>query len=260
MITKSTIVDGLRSLGIHPGDKVLVHSSLSSFGYVLGGAKTVVESLLQTVGPEGTVLVPTLTGTRKDSPENPPYFDVRNTPCWTGIISETLRKWPGAVRSLGPTHSVAAFGPDARWLLEGHENCHTPCGEGSPYVKLAQSGGKLVFFGVNLNSNTTLHSAEELAGVPYHLQSRPTRCQIVDESGKTIIRECFLHNWGYYPRRFWDMENIFLEKGFLKIGVIGRAKTMVVESGPMLDFTVTLLKMDPLYMVRYAKEYRDKSC
>lgn len=249
MVTTKIISDGLRSLGVRRGDRVLLHSSLSKFGYVDGGAKSVIRALLDTVGPLGTLLVPTLTATPKDGPHCPPRFDVRNTPSWTGRISETVRQMPEAIRSLGPTHSVAALGADARSLLAGHEDCRTPCGECSPYVKLAEVEGKIIFFGVTLDSNTTFHSAEELAGVPYHLQSEPTRCHIVDENGRELERECMLHYWGY-ERRFGDMEEALLAKGILRRGWIGAAQTLVVESRPMLDFTVQLLRKQPWLLVK----------
>ncbi len=242
------IHDGLRNLGVQSGDRVLVHSSLSKFGYVEGGPETVILALLHTVGPEGTVLVPTLTGTRRDGPKHPPRFDVRTTPCWTGRIPETLRQWPGAVRSLGPTHSVAALGADARRLLVGHEDCRTPCGPGSPYVKLAEARGKIVFFGMTLRSNTTFHSAEELADVPYHLQPEPTRCRIIDETGRVLERECVLHDWSV--SRQFGTEEVLLEKGILRRGPIGLANTLVVESGPLLEFYVHLLKNDPWHFVK----------
>lgn len=171
------------------------------------------------------------------------------TPCWTGKTPETLRKWPGAVRSLGPTHSVAGVGPGARRLLTAHEDCQTPCGKGSPYVKLAEEGGKIVLFGVTLDSNTTFHSAEELAGVVYHLQPVPTQCSIVDELGRLLERECVLHQWGG-SRRFGEMEEALFEKGILRCGLVGRAKTLVVESGPMLDFTIDQLRRDPWCLVK----------
>ncbi len=207
-----------------------------------------IRALLAAVEPEGTVLVPTLTGTQKDGPKHPPRFDVRTTSCWTGRIPETLRQWPGAVRSLSPTHSVAALGPDAQRLLAGHEDCRTPCGTGSPYVKLAEAGGKIVFLGVTLDANTTFHSAEELAGVPYHLQPAPTRCHIVDQNGRDLERDCVLHYWGY-PRRFAEMEEVLFEKRMLNRGLIGTAKTLVVQSGPMLDFVVDLLTRDIWHLV-----------
>ena len=150
-----TIVDGLRGLSVRAGDRVFVHSSLSRFGHVRGGAETVIRALLHVVGEEGTILAPTLTGTREDGPTHPPQFNVQTTPCWTGIIAEKLRHWPGAIRSLGPTHSVTGLGPDAWRLLSGHEDCRTPCGEASPYVKFAKAGGKIILFGVTLDAITT---------------------------------------------------------------------------------------------------------
>jgi aminoglycoside 3-N-acetyltransferase len=65
IIDKDQLVEDLLHLGVVSGTEVLVHSSLSSIGYVTGGAETVIEALLQAVDPKvGTVLVPTLTGTK----------------------------------------------------------------------------------------------------------------------------------------------------------------------------------------------------
>jgi aminoglycoside 3-N-acetyltransferase len=125
-VTRMMISDRLRSLGVKNGDILLVHSSLSRFGHVEGGADAVIDGILDAVGTEGTVLVPTLTGSDKLSPANPPIFDVLNTPSWTGIIPETFRKRPEAVRSLHPTHSVAAIGKKAREITANHEKCNTP--------------------------------------------------------------------------------------------------------------------------------------
>ena len=64
-LDRADISDDLASLGLRAGHHVLVHSSLSSLGHVDGGAETVVRALLDVVGPTGTVLVPTLTGSEK---------------------------------------------------------------------------------------------------------------------------------------------------------------------------------------------------
>ena len=80
LVTKATVVEGLRRLGLGPGDVVLVHSSLSSLGVVLGGAEAVVDALLEAVSPGGTVMVPTLTGSPLDR-LRPPVFDPQRTPC-----------------------------------------------------------------------------------------------------------------------------------------------------------------------------------
>ena len=71
------LLNTFESIGIRKGDTLLVHSSLSSFGYVEGGTQTVIEALLASVGISGNVFVPTLTGKPSDGPTNPPVFDVK---------------------------------------------------------------------------------------------------------------------------------------------------------------------------------------
>ena len=58
MITRAGICRALDSLGLREGDCVMMHSSLSALGYMEGGADTVVDALLDAVGPTGTLLVP----------------------------------------------------------------------------------------------------------------------------------------------------------------------------------------------------------
>ena len=135
------LTEGFRSLGLTEGDTLIVHSSLKSLGYVHGGARTVIESLLTVIGQAGTLVVPTLTGKREDSPNCPPVFDVRKTPCWTGIIPETVRNMDGVTRSLHPTHSVAALGSRKLAMTSGHEDSASPCDAKSPFFKNAVTGG-----------------------------------------------------------------------------------------------------------------------
>ncbi len=61
VVTKSDMVAGLRSVGLSRGQHVIVHSSLSRFGRVEGGAETVIAALKEIITPEGTVVMPTFT-------------------------------------------------------------------------------------------------------------------------------------------------------------------------------------------------------
>ena len=60
-VTKEEVKKGLNRVGLKEEDVVLVHSSLSSFGYVEGGPDTIIDALLETVGKKGTVVMPTFT-------------------------------------------------------------------------------------------------------------------------------------------------------------------------------------------------------
>ena len=190
------LLNTFESIGIRKGDTLLVHSSLSSFGYVEGGEQTVIEALLASVGISGNVFVPTLTGKPSDGPTNPPVFDVKKSPCWTGRIPSEFMKLSEAKRSLHPTHSLAGIGLLVDYLIKGHEDSLTPCGKDSPYIKIAEIGGYILLLGVAMDSNTTIHSAEELANVPYHLQKEKTECTIIDYDGDILKRRLYLHHWG----------------------------------------------------------------
>src|SRR5437588_2145841 len=89
IVERAEIAAGLADLGIARGDVALVHSSLKSFGYVVGGADAVIDALLDVVGPVGTVAVPTLSYPSFE-PERP-SFDARTTPSETGRITEVFR-------------------------------------------------------------------------------------------------------------------------------------------------------------------------
>jgi aminoglycoside 3-N-acetyltransferase len=243
------IVEGLTKLGMGQGDAVLVHSSLRSFGYVDGGADAVIDALLETVGPSGTIMVPTLTGSEKLSVKNPPIFAPSATRCWTGRIPETFRKRPEAIRSRHPTHSVAAIGKDAEYLTRGHERCVTPCGIGSPYWKLAVIGGYILFLGVGLGCNTTFHTVEELANAPYHMQPEWVDAKIINDDLRVEVVRVKIHLYG--PERdFERMEPTLLSRGIMKLGRVGRADVRLVRAKPMIDLALRFLESDPKFLLK----------
>jgi aminoglycoside 3-N-acetyltransferase len=161
-VTRAQIEAGLRELGLTKGESLIVHSSLSSFGRVEGGADSVLDAILEVIGPKGNLMLPTFNYTR---PIPEPYFDPAATPGQTGAIPEAGRKRAGAVRSLHPSHSVAVIGPDAVELTRDHLKARA-LGIGSPIDRLAQRGGKVLLLGVGHISNSMVHIAEEYAEVP----------------------------------------------------------------------------------------------
>lgn len=242
-LTQDDLRSGLTGLGLRPGDHVLVHSALSSFGPVSGGADAVIDALLAAV-EGGTVVVPTLTGNYTLSPANPPTFDPRRSPCWTGRIPETLRQRPAAVRSLHPTHSVAAIGTQADALVRDHLESLTPCDERSPYGWLARhANGCILLIGVTHDSSTMFHHVEELAGVDYHLQTDFARCTIwLDE--RVIERHYLLHHYGP-ARRFDVLEPLLIERGIQVDGQIGGAHLRLIRAGPMVELALRGLRANP---------------
>ena len=163
-VTLSGIASGLDIVGISAGDVVLVHSSLSAFGHVEGGADTVIDALLETVGATGTVVVPTFTWGPFHKAETA-VLDIVNTPVKdeVGIIPETFRKRPQARRSVHICHSVAAIGPHTDGVMgEGIRSF----GAGSTFHQLYQLDAWCLFLGASFGSCTELHAVEEYMQVP----------------------------------------------------------------------------------------------
>lgn len=248
-VTRSQIAAGLRSIGLPPGAHALVHSSLKSFGHVDGGANAVIDGVLEALGPSGTALFPTFTGSSKLGPDHPPHFDVRHSPCWTGRIPEVARARPDARRSLHPTHSVVAIGPDTAELLQDHELSPTPCGPDTPFGRLARSDqGYVVFLGVDLSCNTMFHHVEEVAKVDYHMQLQPVAATVVDYEGVTRTVRLWLHRYG--PKRDYPRSEPYLrEQGILRLGRIGECTVRVVHARPMVEYVLGRVAQDPTYLL-----------
>jgi aminoglycoside 3-N-acetyltransferase len=248
-----TLQTDLSSLGLESGDLVLVHSSLSKLGHVDGGSNTVIDSILEQIGPDGTMLVPTLTGSENLNKANPPVFDPETTPCWTGIIPETFRKRPEAKRSLHPTHSVAAIGPMADDLLKDHHLAKTPCGPDTPYYRLAQSGGKVLLMGVDLENCTLFHTGEELAESPYHLQPEKVDARITIE-GKVVIQATTIHLYGT-PRHFMVLDEALLKNQIMTKGKVLEATCRLINAGAFLEFALGKIKNNPKAFIQNAEQH-----
>jgi aminoglycoside 3-N-acetyltransferase len=209
-LTRETLVSDLRTLGVRPGQTLLVHASLRKIGWVIGGAATVVAALLDSVGETGTVVMPTPTEENSTtsrayleltdgmSPREvaehkakmPPFDRLLTPTIRGGLVAEALRTTPGAVRSDHPQSSFAAVGAQAARLMAGHERT-SHLGEESPLGALYALGevghgeAMVLLLGPGYESCTALHLAE------YRYTARPPTC----------IYECVISVDG---ERRWD--------------------------------------------------------
>lgn len=153
----------LRGVGIEAGDVVFVHSSYDAFEGFTGKPTDVITALEAAVGPDGTVMMPSLpfTGSALDYISAGNITDIRRTPSRMGMLTELFRRQKGTCRSLHPTHPVLAKGCLAKQLITGHEQATTPCGAGSPFAKLSEVDAKILFLGTSIEAMTFFHYLEE---------------------------------------------------------------------------------------------------
>jgi aminoglycoside 3-N-acetyltransferase len=240
LLTKDQVLRGLRELGLKAGMVVMVQGSVEALGEVEGGADTVIAALLEAVGPEGTVAMPAM------APAGQEVFDVEHSPSASGALSEAFRHWPGVRRSLHPTHSVCALGPQAEALIAGHLDEPSAVGPGSPWGKLARlSQGYVLLLGVDQNANTLLHYAEEIVDAPYlEVVTRDYRDPATGEvKSKQLCRFAQGH------RDFIGLDRLFLEGGAMTLGRVGTAVCRLMQAGKTVELALAALQRDPTAML-----------
>lgn len=231
---------------------LLVHSSLTSLGWVCGGPVAVVQALLDALGPDATLVAPTHTPDNTDPAgwQNPPVpepwwpvirehtpgFDPAVTPSrWMGRIAEAVRTWPGARRSDHPQVSFAALGPAADAVVAGHR-LDDMLGEHSPVGAVYRLDGDVLLLGVGHDSNTSLHLAE-------YRQPYPPR----QPEGSAVLTPGGGRAWVTWEDVATDEDDFarlgaaFDETGNARVGKVGDATCRLMRQRDLVDFAVEWL-------------------
>ena len=238
LITRTVLAERLRSAGLRSSDVVCAHVGMKRLGYVCGAAQTVIDALLDAVGPTGTVMMPTFSGEHSDPAtwrfppvppawikpirdETPPY-DPHLTPTrQMGKVAELFRHRPGALRSDHPHSSFAALGPRARGLVLNH------ClgfrfGPQSPLGRLAAMDGKVLLLGADDNRATFVYLAQYCAG----LGEIVAKSVPMQDSGQTV----------WTDHADFALNNALVDAGVKHLLNTGLAKTTPIGQGRALVF------------------------
>ncbi len=162
------LAQALDQVGVRPGDAVMAHSAFDRFEGFRGSASEAIAALQTAVGADGTLLMPTLpfTGSAiefvRPGVEEGRVFDLKRLPSRMGLLTELFRRSPGVLRSVHPTHPVAARGAAAAAMVAGHHEARTPCGAGSPFARLVEADGKVLLLGTGIRAMTLFHLVEEV--------------------------------------------------------------------------------------------------
>lgn len=243
VVTRADIVRGLRAVGLGAGDVALVHSSLSSMGYVEGGARTVIDAFLEVLDPaRGTLVLPTLC--QRDRERRFETWDIARSPSDVGAITEAGRLHPQAIRSDHATHSVAAIGRLAAEITAGHATAHgrpSPWGPaafgfGSPWQWLYDHDAHYLFLGVTTSCNTIGHFA----------QAEFMR-RVVAAAGPEFAAQ--VQQWqrpGVWPAfGFAICEQWLQAKGAMRYATIGEAMVRATRARVNVDTIIEHLEREP---------------
>ena len=250
IVLKQDILAALKKADVGKGQTIMVHTSLSSLGFVCGGPQIVIEALLESVGAGGTIMMPTQSwknldptaGVHWEEPEewwqiirdNWPAYNKDITPTNTmGAVAEMFRQWPGTLRSDHPARSVAANGKYAEHLTTGHDLSNI-FGEGSPIDKLYELDRYVLLIGVGYDKNTSLHLADVRAEYPGKHDS--IEYSAIMENGKRV--------WKEYSTLYVDGEDFdkigdaFEKECSVKKASLGNGTITFMKQRELVDFAI----------------------
>lgn len=244
--TRASLVEDLLSIGLRSGGLVIVHSSMSSIGWTAGGPVAVVQALIDVIGSDGTLVMPTHTAGNTDPAgwanppvpiewqqtirESMPGFEPSIMPTRAmGAIAECFRTWPGTLRSYHPATSFAARGPLAEVVTAEHE-LDRSLGEGSPLARLYDRDGLVLLLGVDYGRNTSFHLAE------YRVPGR----RLVEQGGAVIKdgRQAWVTyaEVKYEAEHFAEIGEAFEATGAVSVGQVGSAESRLFPQRAAVDF------------------------
>ena len=247
VVSKEQIVVDLQKLGLKHGDLVNVKASLSSIGKVEGGAKTVIDAILEVIGDEGTLVSEAFIAEFLFplTPKQKSVISSDSLPTYAGAIASTMTKYPNSYRSLHPVQKFVAIGAQAKELMYNH-TAQTYAYD--PLRVMANSkglnlriGGADKVIGVG-----TTHVAIGLTGLR---QKRFKRgIHYIDANGN---KQLFVSNWaGGCSAGFNKLFPLYRDaNAIVAEGKVGEADSMITDMKKTLDFEVGELKKNPRFFM-----------
>lgn len=238
MITKNELKNALIELGITKGMILEVHSSLSSFGELEGGAMTVIDTLKELVTEEGSIFMPAL----RLSKELPltdedkklgitvkikilPRDEERTA---MGLVADTFRKLPDTYTG-SAVISTSGWGKHGKEALTG----------GLDYA--IHNGGKALLLGVDIYKLTAMHYMEGATPKDINERFAPT-----EEINKVYPPDQWFMEAGHPPVKAWyTIQKMAYEKGLIKESQIGGCKAMFFDIWDVVSIYEHELKTNP---------------
>ncbi|AFZ65901.1 AAC(3) family N-acetyltransferase [Deinococcus peraridilitoris] len=172
-VTEEELSQALAEVGLDGTQHIIAHASLRAFGFLEGGAPTMLRALR---ARSATLVMPSFSyytlvwpeeqrqpdWAKPAPPPGPAYGRFSRVSSDIGRVPQTLADDATTLRSFHPALSFVALGERAEEVLDA-QSLESPYG---PIGKLYDLDGVAVLLGVDHRSNTTIHYGEYWAGVP----------------------------------------------------------------------------------------------
>lgn len=261
MHSRQELADDCRSLGIAPGDTLMVHASVRAVGEVAGGPDQIHLALKDVLTDDGTLMMyascPSYydevgrgnlsAGEEGEVLEKLPAFDALTARAArdNGVLVEFLRTYPGSMVNRHVARFVT-WGKHAAYLLS-QQPWDYAFGHGSALDRFAQLEGRILLLGCDHDAVTFLHYAEHIADIPGR---RVAKFQVpVAEHGRRIWRpmeEFDTSDRGAHPnwpaRFFARLVDSYLARTGNGGARVGDARCVLLDSRGLLAFALGVMK------------------
>lgn len=240
--SQEELLSNIKALGINSGDTVFVRAGLRKINSE--GRSTFLNALLEVVGKEGTVL--TLSFNEHDYW---PFFNENNVftvdgPTTAGSFPKQIINHPNGKRSLHPTCSYAAIGKNAELILKNHDENATSY---LPIKRLIDLNGKMLLTGCLEESPgfTTVHYVQEILGLSKKSILKNLSGIYYSKDGEK--KKFFRKDIGGCSLGFGAFYQHYINKGYLKHGMIGDAHSIIVGAKEAFETELEIMKTQPTY-------------
>lgn len=238
-VSKKQIIEDLKRIGVKKGDHLAVALSLKKIGFVEEGPNGFIDSLLDVVGSEGTIMMNTFTRNFRASKIPVNYvFNKGLTVPNTGLVPQVFLTRKGVIRSNHPICSVATIGQLSEYLTKDHDE---KARDHLPYEKLAKIGGKYLAIGLGNRLVAIRHEAQRRAGY-FNLLPAKMGVRYKDKDGNTKL---FIRNILPCPRNYHMIVPKIETQSQIIRGNIGNAPSILAPASNLIEALAKILKKEP---------------
>lgn len=184
--TALDVIEVMKQIGLKKGGVVMIHCSWDEFYNCVDSPETLINCIIDVIGPDGTLCMPSIPFLRGKKP-----FNVKRTVTSAGILAETFRTFPNVKRSIHVQHAVCALGPQSDYLLSEHHIGETCWDTHSPFYRLSEVNATVFAIGLGKYwPGTEIHCVESILrkDIDYYsdlFETTKTEFFYVDYDGET---------------------------------------------------------------------------
>jgi aminoglycoside 3-N-acetyltransferase len=260
MYSREELAAGFRTLGVAPGDTIMLHASVRAVGEVAGGPDQIHLALKDALTSDGTLMMYAScpkyydevgrghlnSAQERELLEKLPAFDpvTARSERDNGTLVEFFRTSPGSLVNPHVARFVV-WGKHAGHLIS-QQPWHYAFGHQSALDRFVGLDGKILLLGCDHDTATFLHYAEHIVEIP---DKRVARYRVpVLENGRRVWRameEFDTSDGGAHPnwpdRFFARLVDTWLAHTNNHGGQIGDAESFLLDSAGLLEFALSIM-------------------